>query len=101
MAVYSQIQAIQVSGTAIGKLVALREAFIEIGKLYAWTSSIAASDLVALGMTLSDANMILSAVADANAQWQMYNTGLPPATYPQPPSAYVYGQSQRALIGPQ
>ena len=49
---------------------------------------------------MADAQSVLSALADANALRQIYETGLPPATYPQPPQAYVYAASQRQVIGP-
>ena len=44
---------------------------------------------------------VILTIACANALAQLYSTGLPPASYPQPPSAYVYGASQRQVIGPQ
>jgi hypothetical protein len=45
--------------------------------------------------------MILSAIADAHALWVIYTTGQAPATYPQVTGPYVFGASQRAIIGPQ
>jgi hypothetical protein len=106
VAIYSQIQAGQIAGNAVGKLVALRAALRDVNDLYAWTSSASLADLEAVppagpGLIAADATMILTGLADANALWQFYATGLPPASYPQPPSAYVYGASQRAVIGPQ
>jgi hypothetical protein len=57
-------------------------------------------NLTGIGMASGDADAILSALADANALSSYYNTGLPPGTYPQPGSAYVYGASQRIVLGP-
>jgi len=82
------------------KLLQLRNALESAADLQAWASGIAATDLEALNFTASDAAALLSAIADAGALASIYNTGLPPGTYPQPASAYVYGASQRNVIGP-
>jgi hypothetical protein len=79
----------------------LRDAIKQVQDLYGWASGLQASDLVSLGFSSADATAILSAINDANALAQVYNTGLPPSSYPQPPSAYVYSSSQRQVIGPQ
>jgi hypothetical protein len=73
------------------RLVALRTAFQGVQELYAWTSGQSAAALEGMGFSASDAN----ALASINA------TGLPPSTYPQPGTAYVYAASQNAVIGPQ
>jgi hypothetical protein len=101
VAIYSQIQAGQIAGNATGKLIALRQALRDIDDLYAWSSSVAAADLVAAGVPAADAPMILSAIADAHALWVIYTTGQAPATYPQVTGPYPFGASQRAIIGPQ
>lgn len=81
-------------------LVAVRNAMNVADDLYAWSSGVSLSDLESTGMSPADAQAILSAIADAHAISSLYNAGLPPGTYPQPPSAYVYGASQRLVIGP-
>lgn len=91
----------QVLSLVQGKLVTLRNALEAVADLHGWSSGIAASDLVSLGFSQADANTLLAAIADANAVAQIYSTGLPPSTYPQPGSAYVYAASQRQVIGPQ
>lgn len=91
----------QVLASIQGKLVNLRNALDAVKDLYGWASGISAADLVALGFSTADAPTLLSAMADANALAQIYETGLPPSTYPQPPSAYVYAATQRQVTGPQ
>jgi primosomal protein N'' len=78
----------------------LRAALEQAQNTYKWTSGLQVSDLVTLGFTTADAQSILSACADANALASFYNTGLPPGTYPQPPSAYIYGASVATILGP-
>jgi hypothetical protein len=101
----SNITAGAIVGTAITRLLALRTALEDIADLQASLSEVSATELDPIftnaGMTSSDVSAVLSAVADANALTQIYNTGLPPSSYPQPPSAYPYAASQRAVIGPQ
>lgn len=80
-------------------LTIIRAAMNVAENLYAASSGLAPSDLTGIGMASGDANAILSACADANALSLYYNTGLPPGTYPQPSSTYVYGASQRLVIG--
>lgn len=83
------------------KLKALRDALGDIEDLYGWSSGIAATDLEAdLQFNDADAQSILSAIADANALAQVYNTGNPPSSYPQASSVYVYSATQRQVIGP-
>lgn len=82
-------------------LIAIRTAMNTADDMYAWSSGVALADLEALGptgMAQADAQAILTAIADAHALSQYYNVGLPPGTYPQPPSSYVYGASQRIVI---
>jgi hypothetical protein len=88
------VQAVQ------SRLVTLRNALDAATQLQGWASGVAVTDLEGIGFTASDAQALLSAIADANALAQIYLTGLPPSTYPQPASAYVYAASQRAIIGP-
>jgi hypothetical protein len=87
---------------AQAKLSALRDALQACDNFNTWLVQNAAADLQAapLNAPSADASAIFSAFADAHALMLIYNTGLPPGSYPQPSSAYVYGTSQRALIGP-
>ncbi len=77
-----------------------RNALDDISDLYAWSSGITAADLTAIGFVTADAGVLLSAIADAHAEYLIHVTGLPPGTYPQPGSAYVYQSSQSLVIGP-
>lgn len=86
---------------SIQLMLTLRETFQEIADLQAWMIAQSTSDLEGLGFSASDLSMLQSALADANAMAQIYTTGLPPSTYPQPASAYVYANSMREIIGPQ
>ena len=90
---------------AVRTLIALRAAVNMAEDLYKWTSGISADELTAappngLGMTQATADGLLSSAADAHALAEYYNTGVPPISYPQPNETYVYGASQRRLIGP-
>lgn len=89
-----------VTNNAQAKLAALRRALHDVQDMYLWLAAYAVADLVALGFTSADAQDIFTAMADANAVGQIYLTGLPPGTYPQPGSAYVYATSQRVVTGP-
>lgn len=91
----------QVLANIQSRLIALRQAFEDVQNLYAWSSGIQQSDLENAGFSADDANTVLEAINDANAVAQIYDTGLPPANYPQPPSAYQYSTWQRQIIGPQ
>lgn len=77
-----------------------RAALEQCYDLYRWSSGVAAADLAAIGFAAADAAVLLSAIADANAEYVTYNTGLPPSSYPQPPTAYPYAASQSEVIGP-
>lgn len=87
---------------AQSKLAALRNALTQCEQFYQWLSAYAATDLEAapINMDAPSATALLSAFADANALYQIYTTGLPPGSYPQPASAYVYANSQRVIVGP-
>lgn len=78
----------------------LRDTFESIADMEAWMSAQSDGDLEGLGFTAGDLSMIRAALADANAIGLIFTTGLPPGTYPQPPSAYIYAASVRAIIGP-
>ncbi len=97
------MSAAQVMARVAQALVNHRQALEVLNDMYAWSSGIPAADLEAppLSMPAADAQALLTALADAHAEYQIHVTGLPPGTYPQPASAYTYGASQTALIGPQ
>lgn len=100
--VNTELSQAQVVASIQSKLLNLRRAFQDVQALFGWTSGLAAADLAtASGYSAADAAVVLSACADANALAQIYTTGLPPGTYPQPASAYIYAASQRQVIGPQ
>jgi hypothetical protein len=100
VAVFDGITQAIVTQQVQAKLGALRDALAGVQDMHNWTAGVAGSDLVALGFSSGGASDILSAVADANALAQIYQTGLPPGTYPQPAAAYVYEASQAAVLGP-
>lgn len=91
----------QVVTTVQQRLLALRQALEQAADLQQWSSAIAEADMSAVtGLDDADTATLKSAIADAAALADMYDTGLPPAGYPQPASAYTYGASQRLVIGP-
>lgn len=85
---------------AQARLDALRNALVAAENFYLWLSAYAQSDLTGMGFSASDASDLFTAFADANALYQIYATGQPPASYPQAASAYVYAASQRQVVGP-
>jgi hypothetical protein len=91
-----------VVNNAQNKLEALKSALIDCEQFYLWLSAYAPADLEAAPVSMDSvsAQAIFTAFADANALYQIYTTGLPPGTYPQPASAYPYAASQRVIIGP-
>jgi len=91
-----------VVNNAQSKLAALRDALEACEDFYLWLSAMSASDLEAAPVSMDSvsAGAVFSAFADANALYQYYVAGLPPGSYPQPASTYVYGASQRVVIGP-
>lgn len=101
MSTFYGITQAQVTQLTTQRMQALRDALNDVEDLYGWTSGLADTDLENLGFLAGDADTLLSAVADANAVAQIYSTGLPPGSYPQPSSAYVYAATQRQIMGPQ
>lgn len=83
------------------RLLAHRAALDALNELYSWSSGVALADLQAIGFSAADAGTLIAAIADAHAEYLLHTTGLPPGTYPQPASAYVYAASQTQVIGPQ
>lgn len=86
------------------KLVALRNALEDCNDLYQWLSAYSAADLEAapISMDATSAQATLNAIADAEALYQLYNTGAltsPPSGYTTP-GTYKFGASQRVVIGP-
>lgn len=91
----------QIISNVQSKLLSIRIALDGIAELYRWSSGVAAADLQAapFSMTATDAATLLAAIADAHALALIYTTGLPPASYPQPASAYNYSASQSQVMG--
>lgn len=81
-------------------MINLRDTFESIADMQAWVVAQSDADMESIGFTAGDLSMLRSALADAAALGLIYTTGLPPGTYPQPASAYVYASSQRQIIGP-
>jgi len=94
------VTAASISAEAIATCTELRGAAVRAVQLHDWLAGISDADLIAAGFKQADLDMCKAAVADAAAVAQILNTGLPPSTYPQPPSAYVYAASMRLIIGP-
>lgn len=97
----------QVKSNAINLLKQHRAILSQLNDYYLWSSGVAASDLTTAWPNDFDtptANGLLSAIADAHAEYQIHMTGQAPSTYPQVPTTapgpYVYAASQNALIGP-
>jgi hypothetical protein len=84
------------------KLATLRNALEDCENFYQWLVTNAQTDIEAspISMDTASTSALFAAFADANALYQIYSTGLPPGTYPQPTSAYTYATSQRVIIGP-
>lgn len=97
----SNINAGVIAQKVQAQLIQLRNAINGVQNMYGWSSGVSAGDLEAIGFSAGDADALLAAISDANAVAQIYETGLPPGSYPQPASAYVYAASQRLVIGPQ
>ena len=97
---FGGITQVSVASSAIARLQALRRALDDVQDMNAWLAGQSQTDLSNIGFAGPDANTLKSAFADAGALWQLYNQGTVPGTYPQPASAYVYGASQRQVLGP-
>lgn len=94
----------QVVATAQSALTVLRNALENCHDFHAWLSAYAAADLEAAPVSLDSASAtaLLNAFADADALYQLYTTGAltsPPAGYTTP-GTYMFGASQRVVIGP-
>jgi|SRR5215469_4695797 len=99
---FGQFNTAEIESTVQNALTAMRDALAHVQQIQVWLSAHAQSDFTAapLSMPAADVAAIFSAVADASAVAQIFQTGLPPGTYPQPSSAYVYENSAYAVIGP-
>ena len=94
----------QVVATAQNALTVLRNALVDCHNFRQWLAAYSAADLEAAPVSLdaTSASAILSAFADANALYQLYNTNAltsPPSGYTTP-GTYSFGASQRTVIGP-
>jgi hypothetical protein len=88
--------------TVQSRLNALQSALEDVVKMHNWAAGVSAGDLegTPANFNANDAVAILSACADANALASYWFNGLPPSTYPQPASSYVYGASSNQVVGP-
>jgi soluble lytic murein transglycosylase-like protein len=82
-------------------LAQIRSAMQTAEALHDWAAAVAQADLTnpppaGLGMPAADAQAILSACADAYGHFLLYSTGTDPRN---PPAGYVYGASQKLVIG--
>lgn len=97
----STVSSTQIVGNIQAALLQLLQALENCNNLQMALASGGLSALESTGISNADAQALLSGLADAAALYQIYQTGLPPATYPQAPlPAYVYGTSQRNVLGP-
>ena len=102
MAVATGLSQAQVVSLIQQALISHRTSLETVQNIFRWTSGLSVSDMVtATGLSTADATVYLSAIADANAEAQIHFTGLPPGTYPQPASDYVYAATQAQVTGPQ
>lgn len=89
----------------IRRLLALRTALEAVDDYNRWLSAQAQADLEAqpVGAPPADLAALLSAFADADVFVQLYDAGTIPSAYgyTDPASPYVFGASQRLVIGPQ
>lgn len=89
----------------IRRLLALRTALEAVDDYNRWLSAQAAADLEAqpIGAPPADLVALQSAFADADVFVQLYDAGSIPSSYgyTDPASPYVFGASQRLVIGPQ
>lgn len=93
-----------VVNNAQARLTALRNALEQCHDFKQWLSAYTAADLEAAPVSLdtTSAPAIFNAFADADALYQLYTTGAltsPPSGYTTP-GTYVFGASQRVVIGP-
>lgn len=93
-----------VVNNAQAKLNTLRRALEDCHDMRQWLSALSAADLEAAPVSLdaTSAQSLLNAFADADALYQLYSTGAltsPPSGYTTP-GTYVFGASQRIVIGP-
>lgn len=94
----STVTGAKLESRAITLLTALRTALEDCATEQTFLAALTPGAFV--DMPLADAQAIFTAIADANALYRFYTAGQPPASYPQAASAYVYGASQVAVIGP-
>lgn len=93
-----QLSQAQVTNIVQQVLRDLRSALEAAQDMYGWSSTIAPSDLVALGFDQADAQEILNAAADANSLAILYNGG---EFDPFGTVTYNFSASNRRVIGPQ
>jgi hypothetical protein len=99
------ITPVQLIAMAAQRLWEFHQALKGIEELQSLLAGISVADLQAtgsggLGLSQQYAQGVKSAFADADAVRQIWETGLPPGTYPQPASAYPYSASAYPIMGP-
>jgi len=95
--IFGGITQVNATTNAQARLSALRMALEAAADFYNWLSAYSQSDLETFGYTAADAEALLSAFADANELFVLYNGGsLGSYTLP-----YNFSASQRVVIGPQ
>jgi hypothetical protein len=87
----------QIVQLAQARLLALLRALNDIDDFYKWLSAQADLDLTGIGFSATDLGTLRSAVADAHALVQLFESGTLPGTYTLP---YTFGASQRLVLGP-
>jgi hypothetical protein len=97
---YSGISAGSVQGGIVNLVTSLVNLLNQIQLEESKFSAFADSDLEGIGISATDLPLLKAALADANAIAEILFTGLPPGTYPQPASAYIYFNSMKQLTGP-
>lgn len=96
-----QVTPAQIIQVAQRRLLALRVALAGsegIDEFYQWLVTQSDTDLQGLAFSATDLQALRSAIADAHALYQLYSAGTLPGTYSLP---YVFGASQRIVLGPQ
>jgi len=93
-----------VVNNAQAKLTTLRRALEDCHDFKQWLAALSVGDLTAAPVNLdaTSAQSLLNAFADADAIYQLYTTGAltsPPSGYTTP-GTYIFGASQRVVIGP-
>ena len=98
MPVFGGTTQAQIVSSATARLQALRRALEDCQDMNLWLGAQSITDLGNAGFSTQDAGTLKSAFADAGALRDLYVLGTLDAGYTLP---YVFGASQRLVIGPQ